>query len=207
MADKTRKSTAWKKNRKFGDVFGGRRRPKIKDGIIRRTHSLAAPSEFDEIPVFMTENTSRDYFFPVTTEEIREALERFPYGDTQYITHIWLRKHRDGEQYQGYLAVGSGVVAIVLYPMRRDLKIDLGNRKPSGRSLRWYEGFASVYRDEDRWFAEFTEESAKRYFIERLLAHEIGHCADYARGLLNSRSGYKEENFADNYAYGYDHKE
>ena len=43
--------------------------------------------------------------------------------------------------------------------------------------------------------------------LERLLAHEIGHCADYARGLLNSRSGYKEENFADNYAYGYDHKE
>ncbi len=34
MADKQKKSTAWKKNRKFGDVFGGRLRPKLKDGIV-----------------------------------------------------------------------------------------------------------------------------------------------------------------------------
>ena len=68
----------------------------------------------------------------------------------------------------------------------------------SNKAIAFFSGFP------DR---RFTEVSAKRYFIERLLAHEIGHCADYARGLLNSRSGYKEENFADNYAYGYDHKE
>ena len=29
--------------------------------------------------------------------------------------------------------------------------------------------------------------------LERIMAHEIGHCADYARGLLNCRSGYKED--------------
>ena len=64
-----------------------------------------------------------------------------------------------------------------------------------------------MFRDDDRWFAEFTEESAKKYFIERLLAHEIGHRADYARGLLNRRSSYKEVNSADNYAYGHNQDE
>ncbi len=196
----SKKFTAWKKNRKFGDVFGGRLRPKRKDGIIRRTHSLSAPSEFDEIPVCIADNTSRDYFFPVTPDEVRGALERFPQDDIQSITHIWFRKHNN-EDIQAYLAVGSGVVAVVLYPMRRDLTIDIGNRRPSGRMLKWYEGYASVKREGERWIAEFTEESARRYYLERLLAHEVGHCADYVRGLMNSRSSYKEENSADNYAY------
>jgi len=47
--------------------------------------------------------------------------------------------------------VGSGVVAVVLYPMRKDLIIDLGNRRPSGRKLKWYEGYASVKRTGELW--------------------------------------------------------
>ena len=206
MADKQKKSTAWKKNRKFGDVFGGRLWPKHKDGIIRRTHSLSAPSEFDQTPIFLADNASRDYFFPVTPNEVREALVQLPQEDTQSITHIWFRKHSD-ENIQAYVAVGSGVVAVVLYPMRKDLIIDLGNRRPSGRKLKWYEGYACVKRTGELWIAEFTEESARRYYLERLIPHEVGHCADYNRGLLNTRSSYKEENSADNYAYGHNQDE
>ena len=206
MADKQKKSTAWKKNRKFGDVFGGRLWPKRKDGIIRRTHSLSAPSEFDQTPIFLADNTSRDYFFPVTPDEVREELDQFPQDDTQSITHIWFRKHSD-EDIQAYVAVGSGVVAVVLYPMRKDLIIDLGNRRPSGRTLKWYEGYASVKRTAELSIAELTEEPPHRYYLERLLPHEVGHCADYNRGLLNTRSSYKEENSADNYAYGHNQDE
>lgn len=65
----------------------------------------------------------------------------------------------------------------------------------------------SVKRTGELWIAEFTEESAHRYYLERLLPHEVGHCADYNRGLLNTRSSYKEENSADNYAYGHNQDE
>ena len=134
MAEKQKKFTAWKKNRKFGDVFGGRLRPKLKDGIIRRTHSLSEPSEFDQTPIFLADNTSRDYFFPVTPDEVREELDQFPQDDTQSITHIWFCKHSD-EDIQAYVAVGRGAVAVVRYPMRKDLIIDLGNRRLSGRKF------------------------------------------------------------------------
>ena len=200
-----KKRTAWKKNRKFGDIFGGRMWPKRKDGIIRRAHSLSAPSEFDETPIFIADNTSRDYYFPVTPDDIRAALKEYPYEDVEYITHIWLRKHQE-DDVQGYLATGSGVVAIVLYPMRKDLKIDLGNRRPSGKTLRWYEGYGQITKSGDRWYVQFTEETAAKYFIERLLAHEIGHCVNYTKGLLNHRSKEKEEKSADNYAYEHSEK-
>ena len=158
-----------------------------------------------QTPIFLSDNTSRD-FFPVTPDEVREELDQFPQDDTQSITHIWFRKHSD-ENIQAYVAVGSGVVAVVLYPMRKDLIIDLGNRRPSGRKLKWYEGYACVKRTGELWIAEFTEESARRYYLERLIPHEVGHCADYNRGLLNTRSSYKEENSADNYAYGHNQDE
>jgi len=35
--------------------------------------------------------------------------------------------------------------------MRKDLIIDLGNRRPSGRKLKWYEGYASVKRTGELW--------------------------------------------------------
>lgn len=38
----SRKETAWKKNRKFGDVKGGRMRPKLADNIFNRQHNLVA---------------------------------------------------------------------------------------------------------------------------------------------------------------------
>ena len=39
-----RKETACKKNRKFGDIHGGRMRLKCADGIFERQHNLAPPT-------------------------------------------------------------------------------------------------------------------------------------------------------------------
>ena len=47
--------------------------PKRKDGIIRSAYSLSVPSEFDQTPIFLSDNTSRD-FFPVTPDEVREMI-------------------------------------------------------------------------------------------------------------------------------------
>ena len=62
----SRKDTAWKKSRKFGDVKGGRMRPKLADNIFARAHSIQRPSEGEELPIFITDNPSRDYFFPIS---------------------------------------------------------------------------------------------------------------------------------------------
>jgi hypothetical protein len=58
-----RKETAWKKNRRFSEIHGGRARLKCADGIFKRYHSLLAPSENEERPIFFVENPSKDFFF------------------------------------------------------------------------------------------------------------------------------------------------
>ena len=63
-----RKKTAWKKSRKFGDVYGGRRLPKLTDGLLKRVHSLETPSPTDNLPLLRRDNPSRDFFFPLNAE-------------------------------------------------------------------------------------------------------------------------------------------
>lgn len=72
-----RKETAWKKSRKFGDIHGGRMRLKCADGIFNRTHNLLPPSEGQDTPIFIVENTSRDFYYPVTIDEIKETKKNF----------------------------------------------------------------------------------------------------------------------------------
>ena len=52
----SRKETAWKKSRKFGDVKGGRMRQKLADNIFNRQHNLEKPTENDETPFFIKDN-------------------------------------------------------------------------------------------------------------------------------------------------------
>ena len=106
--------------------MGGRMRLKLKDNIHKRLHSLQAPSKYEETPILMASNPSRDYFFPASPEEVRNALQKFPDEKTGLITHIWLRKYNPRDNVQGYVVEGSGVYAIILYPMRKDLKRYLG---------------------------------------------------------------------------------
>lgn len=49
-------------------------------------------------------------------------------------------------------------------------------------------------------YIEFTEESARRYYLERLLLHEIGHYVNETL-VRNKAARYKSENSADNYAF------
>lgn len=195
-----KKRTAWKKSRTWGDIKGGRMRVKLKDNIVSRKHSLLKPSEFEECPIYMMENPSKDFYFPITIDDIKNVLSQLPDEDISCLTHIWLRKPNPKSTNQGYFTVGSGVYAIVLYPFPKTNRLILGKKKPSHRLLTWYKGYISEpKREKDCWYIQFTEESARRYYLERLLMHEIGHCVNVA--LVRKKTGnYKAENSADEYA-------
>ena len=197
----SRKQTAWKKSRTFGDVKGGRRWPKLKDNIVKRKHSLLKPSEFDELPIYMVENPSKDFYFPITIDDIKNVLAQLPPEHVEGLTHIWLRKTNKKEKYQGVYTVGSGVRLITLYPFPKSNQLILGKERPTHKLLTWYKGNASEpQKEKDNWYIEFTEESARRYYLERLLLHEIGHYVNETL-VRNKATRYKSENSADNYAF------
>lgn len=204
----SRKETAWKKSRKFGDVKGGRMRPKLTDNIFNRQHNLVAPKDKDETPIFIKDNPSRDFYFPVTIEEIKEFINKLPNEQTERITHIWLRKMTNKEyekenSVQGCFICGSGVNLIVLHPFPIDMIMKFGKKKPANKILKWYSKFEPELNETNEgWQLKWTYEKIKKYYLEGLLLHEIGHQIDSIYKRYWSKS-YKQraEYFADNYAY------
>ena len=202
-----RKETAWKKNRKFGDIHGVRIRLKCADGIFNRKHSLLPPTPDQETPIFIVENTSRDFYFPVTIEEIKDTLRKLPKDHTKYLTHIWLDKvkkseYLKGESLQGQFICGSKVYLIKLYAVPTDNKMIFGQTKPTSKQLSFYKQYCNdLQHHKNGWYLQFTNESYKRYYLEKLLLHEIGHCVDYIYERHWSKANNKQvEDFADNYA-------
>jgi hypothetical protein len=138
----TRKHTAWEKNRKFGDVFGGRVSPKLTDRVFKRYHNFEPPIKGESTPIFIVDNPSRDFYFPVTVEDVKLTIDQLPKSHTEFLTHIWLQKikrtdYLNGESFQGCLICGSGVKLIVLHPFPIDNKMRLGRVKPQRKILNY----------------------------------------------------------------------
>ena len=202
-----RKETAWKKNRKFGDLHGGRMRLKCADGIFNRKHNLLPPSDGQEKPIYLIENTSRDFYFPVTIDEIKETLKKLPKEHTEYLTHIWLDKVKKTEYLkcetmQGEFICGSKVYLIKLYAVSTDNKMLFGQLKPTTKQLSFYKQYCNdLLHDKNGWYLQWTTESYKKYYIEKLLLNEIGHSVDYMYQRFWSKANSKQTNdFANNYA-------
>ncbi len=202
-----KKETAWKKNRRLGDIYGGRMRLRHDDNIFKRAHSLKAPNPGDELPILIEDNPSRDYFFPLSGSEVKEALFALPEIDYEGITHIWLRriKKSDYEAANKPLAefiCGSGVRLIVLYPWAKTLVQEYGTKKPSQRLVKELTKYgAKLSNKAGAWVAQWELEGLRKYYIEVLLYHEVGHHIDrYYRHW--SKANCKEiEEAANQYAF------
>jgi hypothetical protein len=202
-----RKQTAYKKSRKFGDVMGGRMRLKLADNTFSRKHNLEPPSDDQEKPIFIVDNPSRDFYFPITVDQIKETLSRSPIEHTKFLTHIWLQKvkkkdYLGGDTLQGEFICGHKVYLIKLYAVPKNNKMVFGQTKPTSKQLTFYKPYCTdLQQDKHGWFLQWEEENLKRYFLEKLLLHEIGHCVDYVYQRYWSKANTKQiEDFADNYA-------
>jgi hypothetical protein len=202
-----RKQTAFKKSRKFGDVMGGRTRPKLADNVFNRKHNLLPPSENQEKPIFILENPSKDFYFPVTLEEVKSVLSKLPTEHTEFITHIWFKKvkkkdYLKGDAVQAEFITGSGVYLIKMYAVPANNQMLFGQRKPNNKQLTFYKPYCTnLQHNQKGWFLQWEQAKLKQYFLEKLLLYEIGHCVDYVYQRRWSHANAKQiEDFADNYA-------
>ncbi len=201
----SRKQTAWKKSRKLGDVYGGRRWPKLTDRIFNRAHSLQRPAPGEETPILLEDNPSRDHFFPLDGRECLQALTALPEAHVRGLTHLWLRRPRSSESTASprlaEFICGSGVRVIILYPWRRDLRLCVGRARPPARTVRVYQRFeAELVHEGGSWYFAFDERSLRRFYVEHLLYHEVGHHVDRYQRHWSKANRSQVEEFADQYA-------
>ncbi len=201
-----RKQTAWKKNRKLGDIYGGRERLRLRDNIFRRLHSLKAPKNKSLLPILIEENPSRDFFFPISVQEAEEAMKALPKHDYQGITHIWLRRVRkkDHTKHSKPLAefiCGSGVRVIILYPWPNDMIQNFGPKKPSNKVFNEYKKYeAEPYKKDGHWVSKWELPNLRKFYINSLLYHEVGHHIDWYFRYWSKANRKQIEEFADQYA-------
>ena len=198
--------TPWKKSRKFGDIYGGRKNLKFSDNIFHRVHSIKRPNPNDALPILIEDNPSRDFFFPLSGQEVLEALRGLPKRDSDGITHVWLRRLKKADFIEGktpfaWFCCGSGVRAIVLFPWPNDLTISYGNKRPSNKTINEFERYgASLEKVGKDWVSKWTIESVRKYYIQGILYHEVGHHIDRYYRLWSSANLKKVEEYADQYA-------
>ena len=199
-----RKLTAWRKNRKLGDVAGGRKWPKVEDQIVRRENSLKPPVPGQALPILIEDNPSRDYFFPVTIEEARDHLQTFPQEDVSGITHLWLRRintraYRVAGRPLAEYIWGSGVRAIILYPWSRDRLLKMGSGRPAMSTQKRYSRWTTeLVQEGGEWSLRWSDEALRDFYLTALLGHEVGHHRDpHRRSKANGR---QQEEFAEQYA-------
>ena len=80
--------TPWKKSRTFGDVYGGRTYLKLADKVFNRAHSIERPGANDVLPIVLQDNPSRDFFFPLTADEVLAAIKGLPASNCSRGWHL-----------------------------------------------------------------------------------------------------------------------
>ncbi len=201
---RSRKHTAWRKNRRFGEIFGGRQRRRFTDNIVARAHSLPQPGPGEPLPIVIVENPSRDFYFPAGPDELLARLRRQPWRHIEGLTHLWLRRRSTNRSEEDLLAAyvcGSGVAAIILYPWRRDGQMLLGPRRPTKGQLRRYARWEPELVATDEGYAlQWSESALRDFYLEGLLLHELGHHCDSPSRLRNRAQARQAESFADTYS-------
>lgn len=201
-----RKLTAWKKNRKFGDIHGGRTRLRLTDNIFRRCHSLKRPEADEVLPILIEDNPSKEFFFPLTVHEVEEALKALPKQDYAQITHIWMRRLKKTEYESGKMPLaeficGSGVRVIILYPIPKNMIVELGQGKPSARKLKELGKWCNdIYFKNGQWQVKWELPELRIYYINNLLYHEVGHHVDWYYRNWTKENSKQAEEYADQYA-------
>jgi hypothetical protein len=202
----TRSATPWRRSRRAGVVHGGRRSPKLTDGLHGRAHSLKPPAPGEALPLFRCDNPSRAFFFPVTPDEVRHTLARLPARHTEELTHVWFRRVSAREFAEGRTPLaefvrGSGVAAIILYPWPTDRLLRFGHRATPAAVLRFYRPWQPTQvSDEQGQALCFTAEALRHFYLEHLLLHEVGHLVDSRRGPPSRARARRAESVADSYA-------
>lgn len=146
--------------------------------------------------------------YPCSREDIWQQLNTLPEQDLEGLSAVGLvpSTRKDNDAYGRYLRAGEPKISLFSYPETLTFKL-APNTKHKDILYRLHvelEYGMQVEQVVSRWFCRWTAEDLRRFMIDHVLLHEIGHHVHYQQ---RSKQGYDylpgtraAEQFAEDYA-------
>jgi hypothetical protein len=160
------------------------------------------------VHVFQTPLASEAWVYPCTASDLQERLSQFPPSDIEGLESVGLvpATARDHSANARYFRREKPLIHIYSHPATLDYKQPAhvrGSHIVVGLA-REIEFGMRVEQVGSRWLCRWDAAALRRFILEHLLAHEIGHHVHYAQrqrlGLGPPPSVREGEQFAEAYA-------
>lgn len=150
-------------------------------------------NETDSLRI-ITENPSKNYFHPCSSNQILSVINRLPESLTQDIRAIVLRRTPKTDE-KLIIEAWRRFQCIILNSFPKNLKM-IWPEKPPARIIKHMNPWCDCWSNENgAWTLQWTHKIIRRYYLYHLLLHEIGHINDFIHSKQKMREGFAE-NFA-----------
>lgn len=139
---------------------------------------LKKPGSRDSKPIFLEDEVPRDFFFPASLDDIREAVATLAKADATTITHVYLRRAKSSEFRSGRIPFAEyvradGICLIALYPWPKHLQTPL-THKPGDAIMNRYKRWAPrLQSHKGKWSLQWDAEPLKDFFLSEIFKSEI----------------------------------
>lgn len=147
---------------------------------------------------FLADRLPDGFMYPCNVSDIKKILSELPTEHLSGIKRIRLSAQKMTSADASYC---DGTISI--YAVPKDLKF-IYSEKPPDSILREYGRFGARWEMlGNNWYCYWKSEGYKKYILEHVLIHEIGHHID---DYLSMRRSYGKEKFAEQYALDIENK-
>ena len=159
----------------------------------RQIWDRLSEEEVQEGYLVLRDNPSRDFFHPVSEEEIRKTLDRMPRKLTYSLRAVVMPRSSASDRRRGVEA-RRRYLCIVLNPFPKSLRLFWSSSPPKAKAVHHYEPWNARWEeDETGWYQAWDLEDLKRYYLFHLLLHELGHINQPSFHALSRREEFAED--------------
>ncbi len=81
------------------------------------------------------------------------------------------------------------------------MKLSYGSTRPANKLIKEAEGYgAEILKEGNQWVSKWSLEALKKFYIQGILFHEVGHHVDYYYRHFTRANSKQVEEFAEQYA-------
>ncbi|MCL2623681.1 MAG: hypothetical protein FWD31_08460 [Planctomycetaceae bacterium] len=128
-----------------------------------------------------------DFIRPYNVADVEKTLRSVPIPFLKGIGRIILlggTKKQNQTAWSKMFRYGAycewGWIALTAYP-RRMMTLDHDGPIQPHHQHEYQRTFTKTWQEGDKWYVKFDEESLKRFYLQDVLIHEIGHHVDWCR--------------------------